>query len=407
LTKTAARHATVRERRPHPSGQALVETALLLPILLILLLGAIDFGRLFFGWVNLHGTARIAANFASTHPSTLTDPDDQDALVSLIEADVASFNCDPDVTGNNGADPIRYDDITLAYTKPDGTATTAPVLGDYATLGMVCDFSPIVPLSDLLFGDPINLGARATFVVREGCVNCPAPAPVPPPPTPEQCRLVPEMEDMSVAGARLAWASAGFNAANFHLIAGDETSTVETALVDQVDPLSTCVLPFAIFTSEVDILTAAADAETPGVCATAPNLIGIAVGAARTAWDADFDVVNFLPDIADDARRVVSQTTNPASQPGVTCLALTAQVNVVTGDPWPVPPPPSCQVPSMIDATRAQAAAAWVAPTIPGGFNAANFSPDKGGFTVKSQSLVGGTWVPCSASITVYASPER
>jgi Flp pilus assembly protein TadG len=407
LKQTDERNAVLRQRRDRSSGQALVETALLLPILLILLLGAIDFGRLFFGWVSLHGTARIAANFASTHPSTLTDPDDQDALVSLIEADVSSFNCDPDVTGNNGADPIRFDDVTLTYTKPDGTSTATPVLGDYATLGMVCDFSPIVPLSDVLFGDPINLGARATFVVREGCVNCPAPAPEPPPPTPEQCRLVPEMETMSVAGARLAWASAGFNAANFHLLAGEETSTVETALVDQVDPLSTCVLPLAIFTSEVDILTAAADTETPGVCATAPNLIGMTVGAARVAWDADFDVANFTPDIADDARRVISQTTTPASDPGVTCLALTAQINVVTGDPWPSPPPPSCKVPSMIDATRAQAAAAWVAPTIPGGFLAENFSPDKGGFTVKSQSLVGGTWVPCSAKITVSASPQQ
>jgi hypothetical protein len=406
LTNTDERNVALRQRHDRSTGQALVETALLLPILLILLLGAIDFGRLFFGWVSLHGTARIAANFASTHPSTLTDPDDRDALVSLIEADVASFNCDPDVTGNNGADPIRFDDITLAYTKPDGTPTTTPVLGDYATLGMVCDFSPIVPLSDVLFGDPINLGARATFVVREGCVNCPAPAPVPPPPTPEQCRLVPEMEDMSVAGARLAWASAGFNATNFNLLAGEETSTVASAIVDQVDPLSTCVLPFAIFTSEVDILTEPADQETPGVCATAPNLIGMDVGDARSAWDADFDVASFTPDIDDDARRVVSQATTPASEPGVTCLALSAQINVATGDPWPSPPPPSCKVPSMIDLKRSEGQAAWSAPTIPGGFEPANFSPTNGNFTIKSQSLVGGTWLPCSASITVSASAQ-
>jgi hypothetical protein len=406
LANSKERSVNVRRRTDRSRGQALVETALLLPILLILLLGAIDFGRLFFGWVNLHGTTRIAANFASTHPGTLNDPDDQDALVSLIEADAQSFNCDPDVTGNNGTDAVRFDDITLAYTKPDGTATTTPVLGDYATLGMVCDFSPIVPLSDVLFGDPINLGSRATFVVREGCVNCPAPAPVPPPPTPEQCRLVPEMDDMSVAGARLAWASAGFNAANFDVLAGDETSTVQSALVDQVDPLSTCVIPFAIFTSTVDILIAPADPVTPGVCATAPNLIGIDVGAARAAWDVDFDSATFTPDIDDDSLRVVSQTTSPASDPGVTCLPLTAQITVVTGPPWPAPPPPSCQVPSMIDSTRAEAQAKWVAPTIPGGFMAANFNPQKGGFTVKSQSLVGGTWVPCSATITVAASPK-
>ena len=156
----------------------------------------------------------------------------------------------------------------------------------------------------------------------------------------------------------------------------------------------------------VDILTEPADPETPGVCATAPNLIGMDVGDARNAWDADFDVVNFTPDIDDDARRVVSQTTTPTSEAGVTCLALTAQINVVTGDPWPSPPPPSCKVPSMIDLKRSEGHAAWIAPGIPGGFAPGNFSPTNGNFTIKSQSLVGGTWVPCSASVTVSANAQ-
>lgn len=391
------------------SGQALVETALILPILLILLLGAIDFGRLFFGWVTLHQTARIAANFAATHPDTQTDTSDQDALVSLIESDAAALNCDPDVNADNPPDePVAFDDVALAYTRPDGTPTTTPVLGDYATLSMQCAFSPIIPLSDLLFGDPVSMDATSTFPVREGCINCPAAAPVPPPPTPEQCRLLPVMDDMSVAGARLAWESAGFNAANFNVLTvdADDTSTVESAFVDQNDPLSNCTAPHAIFSSEVDVTTFAADAETPGVCATAPNLIGLNVGGARTAWDQDFDAALFFPDIEDDARRVVSQATTPTSTAGVSCLELGASIDLVTGDPWPAPPPPSCQVPSMIEARRPEGHADWVNPGIPGGFLAENFSPQSGNFTIKSQSLVGGTWVPCSASITVSAGAQ-
>lgn len=385
-------------------GQALVETALILPILLILLLGAIDFGRLFFGWVTLHQTARIAANFAATHPDTPTDTSDQDALVSLIESDAAALNCDPDVNADNPpGEPVAFDDVALAYTRPDGTPTTTPVLGDYATLTMACAFSPVIPLSDVLFGDPINMDATSTFPVREGCINCPAPAPVPPPPTPEQCRLEPEMEDMSVAGARLAWESAGFHAANFNVltVGADDTSTVDSAFVDQNDPLSNCTAPQAIFSSEVDVTSFAPDAETPGVCATAPNLIGLSVGGARTAWDEGFDAALFFPDIEDDARRVVSQTTTPPSTAGVSCLELGASIDVVTGDPWPAPPPPSCKVPSMIEARRPQGEALWVKKDIPGGFLAENFIPRNGNFTIKSQSLVGGTWVPCSASITV------
>ena len=42
-----------------PRGQALVEMAIILPVLVLLLLLAVDFGRVFFGW--------IALNNASSH----------------------------------------------------------------------------------------------------------------------------------------------------------------------------------------------------------------------------------------------------------------------------------------------------------------------------------------------------
>jgi hypothetical protein len=60
----------------------------------------------------------------------------------------------------------------------------------------------------------------------------------------------------------------------------------------------------------------------------------------------------------------------------------------------------------MIDLKRSEGQAAWSAPGIPGGFAPANFNPKNGNFTIKSQSLVGGTWLPCSASITVSASAQ-
>ena len=45
-------------------GQSLVEFALVLPMILLLMLIAIDFGRVFLGWVALNNSARVAANFA-------------------------------------------------------------------------------------------------------------------------------------------------------------------------------------------------------------------------------------------------------------------------------------------------------------------------------------------------------
>ena len=87
-------------------GQALVETALIIPILLILLLGAIDFGRAFFGWVNLHQVVRIGANYASTHPD-LTETGWRDDYEALIEGDTAALNCELD-------DPIPNPTFTLS-----------------------------------------------------------------------------------------------------------------------------------------------------------------------------------------------------------------------------------------------------------------------------------------------------
>jgi hypothetical protein len=373
---------------PSARGQGLVETALILPILLILLLGAIDFGRAFFDWVNLHQAVRIGANFAAAHPQTTSASPD---YIALIDGDTAGLTCSPE--------PLQGP----SYTTPDGTSTAAPRLGDYATVSMTCGFSMVTPLAGIFFGDPIELTATSTFPIREGCVSCPTPPPATPPPTPVQCRLVPTMQGMSVAGARLAWASAGFDPDNFVLASGQETSTVNTASVTQDDPLSTCVLPYAIFSSSVTVSVLPPDPVVVG-CQTVPNLIGLSVADARTEWEsAGFDVGSFNPDIDDPTRRVSSQETNPASTAGVSCLESTATIDVVTGEPWPAAPDAPCEVPSMINLTRLEGATRWTEE----GFAASNFNPDRGGFTIKSQSLVGGAgqWVPCTASITVSAAP--
>ena len=378
---------------PHPRGQALVETAILLPILLILLLGAIDFGRLFFGYVNLHQAVRIGANFAATHPNM--DVDDRLRYEELINNDIGELNCQLDA-------PIP----NPSYTDRDGTPVAVPVLGDYANLTLECDFSPVTPLGDVFFGDPIAMAASSTFPIRLGCVNCPDPPPAEPPPTPLQCRLVPDVTGYSVAGARLAWQSAGFDVSHFVPVTGQDTETVESYIVIEDDPLSTCEFPTeAIFSSDMVVTTADVDPETPPTCLTVPNMIGMELGDARDAWtDAEFTGTMTAdggdPAAPNQSRVVVEQTTDPASEAGVECRDPATTVNVVTGDAWPTPPIAPCKVPSMINLTRPQGQAEWVNK----GFSAANFSPSNGNFTIRSQTLTGSTYVPCTAVVSVSAS---
>ena len=54
-------------------GQSLVELAFLLPILLLLVLGAMDVGRLFSVKITLTNAAREGANYLSRHPDEWTN----------------------------------------------------------------------------------------------------------------------------------------------------------------------------------------------------------------------------------------------------------------------------------------------------------------------------------------------
>ena len=50
-------------------GQGLVEFALILPLLVLFVLIAIDFGRIYFSYVQISNAAREAANYGSLNPT--------------------------------------------------------------------------------------------------------------------------------------------------------------------------------------------------------------------------------------------------------------------------------------------------------------------------------------------------
>jgi len=87
-------------------GQSLVEMALLLPLLLVLVIGTIEFGRLFFTKTVITNAAREAAYYLSTHiddynPSTKAAPktllaaqnDAKNSGVSDVTISIAPEDC--------------------------------------------------------------------------------------------------------------------------------------------------------------------------------------------------------------------------------------------------------------------------------------------------------------------------
>src|SRR4026209_236696 len=91
------RYSAVRRRRKRTRGQSLVEFALVAPVLLLLMLVAIDFGRVFLGWVNLQQMTRIAAGYASDHASAWGVPGDATERAryqTKVTNDAKLINCD-------------------------------------------------------------------------------------------------------------------------------------------------------------------------------------------------------------------------------------------------------------------------------------------------------------------------
>jgi hypothetical protein len=171
----------VRRRQRVSRGQAMVEFALILPLLILLLVMAIDFGRVFFGWIALQNATRIAADTASQRANAWPSADgnlEQEWRLDyehFITQDLQAANCtyptphpDPVFTNVNPGTPYDQGDHDF---------------GDLVTVSLECDFSLITPLAEAVFGGPIHLAAEATFAIN-GLVVVGVPDPPTAPPEP-------------------------------------------------------------------------------------------------------------------------------------------------------------------------------------------------------------------------------
>jgi hypothetical protein len=152
-------------------GQSMVEIVLFLPIMLFVLLIAVDFSRVFMGWITVNNMARIGANYAALNPQGFESNDAgvKSRYEQLMLKDAASVNCS----------------LPSPLADPQFSGYS---LGDTVRLDIECDFELITPFLSALVGDGsgnVPIAANATFMVRSGSVNdIPVNPPVmTPPPT--------------------------------------------------------------------------------------------------------------------------------------------------------------------------------------------------------------------------------
>ena len=144
-----------------PSAQAVVEFAIILPIFLFLLLMAVDFGRMFFTYVQVSNAAREAANYGAVQP---TDQAGMQAR-AVQEKNAQS-------QGEVALDPIVFVCKTPAGTPITcNAAAGAGGSSNIITVTVVQRFSFLTPLVTGFFGGPLRITSDASTAILVSAIG--------------------------------------------------------------------------------------------------------------------------------------------------------------------------------------------------------------------------------------------
>lgn len=153
------KHGTKRSAHKAERGQSLVEFAFTAMILVILLSGIVDLGRLYYIFVALEDAAGEAALFLSVAPECPTE-----ASGLAGECDHPN-NAEWRARNAGGGALLDWTEATIITDVPD-----VPVVGDTVEVSIQYDFDALTPfVTQLLEDHPLRLTAvAAQIIVSEG-----------------------------------------------------------------------------------------------------------------------------------------------------------------------------------------------------------------------------------------------
>lgn len=203
------RHATGQRRaRRSWRGQSLVEFALVVPVLLILVAGAIDFGRAFYGWITIENAAKEGAMYGARNPRCDT------TKTGCASSATVSYSVNKDLSGLTGVSQtvscVAPDQVTVR----DLNANNGPTIcreGDTYRVAVRYPFRLITPILASIVGQQLTIASTSTAMVLVDAFDPTATAP---PTPPSGCTspniAVPDLTKLKVGPARTAWQAAGF-----------------------------------------------------------------------------------------------------------------------------------------------------------------------------------------------------
>jgi len=143
------------EKKFEDYGQSLVELALVLPIVLLLILGAMDFGRMFYTKIVITNAAREGVNYLSRHK------EDKD--------NCASGECFQD-TWEVIQEEGTSSGISFIYSEVDWANTNCCTVGSPVAINITKSIDLIFDgflQSVGILGGPVTLSSQIKMVVQE------------------------------------------------------------------------------------------------------------------------------------------------------------------------------------------------------------------------------------------------
>jgi hypothetical protein len=118
-------------------GQSIVETALVLPLIVLILTGIIDFGFLFSNYLQISNAARDAA---------------RSAAIGMLDSDI-------NVLITNMTPTLVPEDRTVTITPPEGSR----VKGEEVKVSISYDYHLLTPVISSIVPNPITLNADTSM----------------------------------------------------------------------------------------------------------------------------------------------------------------------------------------------------------------------------------------------------
>src|SRR5690349_13313868 len=162
--------------RPRSRGQAIVELAVILPVIMILLAAGADLARIFHSQVAIESAARAGALEAASHPSSFQSGQACNATTNRVMCAV--------ITESTGSFfTIAPADVALSCNPSPCTEA----LGNTVTVRVTGHFSMLTPLLSVFFGGTnltLSQSASAQIATRPNVAAASATATPTPTPTP-------------------------------------------------------------------------------------------------------------------------------------------------------------------------------------------------------------------------------